>query len=1260
MIQVLIFLLLLFVFQHLLSIRYVGEHKGGEVERFCFAACAGEEDLFEIEFRQYKEKYYTSKMGVAQVSSDFLHQQTRSYVEAIQWILSYYSEGVKSWSWFFPAHYAPFLSDLRGVATLDLNFNYGAPFRPFEQLLAVLPPASRELLPLCYQNLMIDPSSPILEFYPEEFHTDLNGKQQDWEAVVLIPFVNEIRLLAAMSPYNHHLTDEEKRRNEHGLCLLYTFDSMATVAKPEEGDDPRIRVQGLPADIWRIASSDLLKGLSPGVDPDTFHRGFPSLRHVGHKACLKKAGVTVFQQKSRADNMILEILPSGVEQPLEHLAQKLIKQVLLVNWPHLEEALVTAVTDGQTRFSHEGGSIIRKSLPKDVSAALWKDAHEIAQTYETRKGVLVGEMKLLLQARLLMGQRFVFSSTGHATLEKQWRDKDSVFLLQTTVPEKFPSEPERTDTVPLQMVFPLKSSVFMLGSPYYGCQGEVLSTGAGRVSVLFSDPSEPEFRKVIQNQQALSVHYSPGYIVAARLGISPYLLSRITGTIYVARGSKRGPKGDQRCNVGLNLKFSQRNEEVRGYTRREGSEWLYSTATETLLSNYVQRFPELFQYLSRWPNEYLFYEDDIWPSDDESGADYVQGITQWLRSLPIASVTRTPCGQNILDPGVVAAIAHVVDDAKVKQTNKKVKLNVKPHLLYKVDAPSNHAAPDPRAKFQLFDRVTNVRTGYPPPLGLRGTVVGICGAEHEAEIIYEVLFDSEFLGGQSIRYEGKRGYRVPPWAVVNLSHGSRLTSDPCQNRGEQDDAHTVPHLFPGKSQRTLIGLNHSPHSPFVPPRDVKQESEFTSAWESLQSKNFPPVQDQKPAVSILKRQVPPESTGNPVTPAAPRAVVSSEFDKLLASLNVTDVEKNKEAMTSSITTKKGNVGFEQAGYKARTAQVVPGVHERRTSAMDVPPRDVTRQIGGKTANELAGQPPAPDAFAQRGTEMLMQMLKIDSPAEKPAGMKPTQPHDVHTRRQPVPPLYCQTNQGPYFPSNAPFPFPPVGVQPHGPQAPLPARYMMNPRQAMFAMPWYPNVPANAGALPQYYRAPGPAIHPKHGLFHPARTDQPCAMDAQQHYQRAWPGRPNAPMRPGLLHTGPNMPYSGQAQGLLSDTRSPESFVPLQVYRHQFGAKMDKSGSSAGAPAGRVKPPPQNSEVTRSGNPAPGRLDVRAPQSQAILLPKQMETLQGDQSGKVSQLPPQESQHMESQQVRVPVQKSGRRKPRRKAKLAANFGKKNDG
>jgi 5'-3' exoribonuclease 1 len=46
---------------------------------------------------------------------------------------------------------------------------------------------------------MYDVNSPILDFYPTEFEQDLNGKKQDWEAVVKIPFIDEGRLLTAMS-----------------------------------------------------------------------------------------------------------------------------------------------------------------------------------------------------------------------------------------------------------------------------------------------------------------------------------------------------------------------------------------------------------------------------------------------------------------------------------------------------------------------------------------------------------------------------------------------------------------------------------------------------------------------------------------------------------------------------------------------------------------------------------------------------------------------------------------------------------------------------------------------------------------------------------------------------------------------------------------------------------------------------------------------------------------------------------------------------
>jgi hypothetical protein len=41
--------------------------------------------------------------------------------------------------------------DLKGLESLKLDFELGTPFRPFEQLMGVLPFASRDHIPLAYQ-----------------------------------------------------------------------------------------------------------------------------------------------------------------------------------------------------------------------------------------------------------------------------------------------------------------------------------------------------------------------------------------------------------------------------------------------------------------------------------------------------------------------------------------------------------------------------------------------------------------------------------------------------------------------------------------------------------------------------------------------------------------------------------------------------------------------------------------------------------------------------------------------------------------------------------------------------------------------------------------------------------------------------------------------------------------------------------------------------------------------------------------------------
>jgi 5'-3' exoribonuclease 1 len=51
---------------------------------------------------------------------------------------------------------------------------------------------------------MYDVSSPIVDFYPTQFEQDMNGKKQEWEAIVKIPFIDATRLKKAMACKPHY------------------------------------------------------------------------------------------------------------------------------------------------------------------------------------------------------------------------------------------------------------------------------------------------------------------------------------------------------------------------------------------------------------------------------------------------------------------------------------------------------------------------------------------------------------------------------------------------------------------------------------------------------------------------------------------------------------------------------------------------------------------------------------------------------------------------------------------------------------------------------------------------------------------------------------------------------------------------------------------------------------------------------------------------------------------------------------------------
>ena len=57
-----------------------------------------------------------------------------------------------------------------------------------------------------------------------------------------------------------------------------------------------------------MSLEQLQAGLCANVKPTLFYPGFPTFAHLKIKSYLQKMGVTVFQQASRNENMIVQIL----------------------------------------------------------------------------------------------------------------------------------------------------------------------------------------------------------------------------------------------------------------------------------------------------------------------------------------------------------------------------------------------------------------------------------------------------------------------------------------------------------------------------------------------------------------------------------------------------------------------------------------------------------------------------------------------------------------------------------------------------------------------------------------------------------------------------------------------------------------------------------------------------------------------------------------------------------------------------------------
>lgn len=271
----------------------------------------------------YKREYYMDKLHFDPKNDPKCFKNlVDSFCEGLHWNMLYYYEGVPSWTWFYPFHYAPQISDLADYCRsyTPQSFILGSPLTPIEQLMSVLPPASNSLVPQPLRSLMLDPTSPVKDFYPEKYATDANGKKQSWEAIVLIPFIDADVLRQELSKKSSLLSKVEHDRNTFGeskkyeLCDPITLRSPSSTLSDLESCIARQIVYNLPVlEPSERFIAALCKGVQLGAN---CMLGFPSLGTlpVPFSAELTSAiGLDVFGQPARGLSMQLKLLENTAD-----------------------------------------------------------------------------------------------------------------------------------------------------------------------------------------------------------------------------------------------------------------------------------------------------------------------------------------------------------------------------------------------------------------------------------------------------------------------------------------------------------------------------------------------------------------------------------------------------------------------------------------------------------------------------------------------------------------------------------------------------------------------------------------------------------------------------------------------------------------------------------------------------------------------------------------------------------------------------------
>lgn len=729
-------------------------------------------DLYDEKFVKSKNEYYQKKLKFSIHDEKKMIEFTQHYLEGLQWVLYYYYKGCPSWNWFFRYHYAPRVSDIAiGVKNLlettdgEIHFDLAKPFKPFEQLMAVLPARSRKLMPDVYRPLMTDEHSPINDFYPHEVEIDLNGKTASWEAVVLLSFVDEKRLLETLKPIESKLNPEETKRNSYGQDIVF-------IRNPQNDNVYPTPLPGFFQDIEHDQCYEEILEL-PSVDPGFKFElpegaklgknalaGFPSLYTVPFESKLALAEVKVFNFPSKSESMVLKVDNMWSDISVSQFAHKVLGKIVYAKWPNLRESRVTQVWGLDSKFEYVRSGATRRVVANAFTADEYREFSAIkAQlklTYQKNKGVSFKNIEAVVFVQHVKG----LVRTHKGAYVKSFHEESEPFPMQLIV-ESVVNEDDRyafRPPVPIEEEYPIDLPVVFLGAFAYGAPATVVGYTGEKLNVQIKQiqsTQEPDIGKKRFNIENKEIRYLPSYEVGKLLGINGLVLSKLTGSFMVR------DKGGSKVNIGLDLKFDVRRLKVLGYSRKNQKFWEYSHLAIDLIKEYRSKFPKTFAQLMMLGNR-----RDMPSVDEISNAGEVKQIVQWLKKAK-AGMVKVSLESSALTKFSIAAIEASIENYVSQPLTLDLK-DVKGVPKDAVINPSTSYSVLQNQRFTVGDRVIYVQDSGKVPKLSKGTVVAITALGSKTSL--SVIFDYPLVTGNTMdgKLKTKRGLIIDSSLVLNL------------------------------------------------------------------------------------------------------------------------------------------------------------------------------------------------------------------------------------------------------------------------------------------------------------------------------------------------------------------------------------------------------------------------------------------------------------------------------------------------------------